>query len=261
MLCVIHSSRRNTLLVKVKPHSSFRNLFSASEYQVDITTYQDLLFYINSMQKRFMNYVRQQRLNNIEEGFVFLDRNLKHISVDEMLLRRAKEGDVIHIVPAIIGGGGKRGGLFRILAFAAILVFLPQMIGALAPASAAGVAAAGVTAGTGTIATLGAMFKASPFLAQIVGNVGLALLSSLFMSNPKQETTRENNMFGSLTNTIESGTPIPLNYGSVRVAGQLVSGYLNSVNHEKSKTADILGKIVDINYTPTPKADIIASLT
>lgn len=210
-----------------------------------------------------MNYVRQQRLNNIEEGFVFLDKRLKQINVDEMMLRRAKEGDIIHIVPAIIGGGGKRGGLFAILAFAAFLVFLPAIAGTGIFGSAAAGAAGGATtaASAGGLATLGGIFKASPFLAQIVGNVGLALLSSLFMSNPKQETTRENNMFGSLTNTIESGTPIPLNYGCVRVAGQLVSGYLNSVNHEKSKTADILGKIVDIDYTPTPKADIISSLT
>lgn len=212
-----------------------------------------------------MNYVRQQRLNNIEEGFVFLDKRLKQINVDEMMLRRAKEGDIIHIVPAIIGGGGKRGGLFAILAFAAFLVFLPSIAATGMLGSAAGTAAtvggASTAVSAGGLATLGGIFKASPFLAQIVGNVGLALLSSLFMSNPKQETTRENNMFGSLTNTIESGTPIPLNYGCVRVAGQLVSGYLNSVNHEKSKTADILGKIVDIDYTPTPKADIISSLT
>jgi predicted phage tail protein len=248
------------LLIKVKPHSGFKKFFTQSEYQVDITSYQDLLYYLNSMHKPFINYLRQQKLNNLEEGFVFLDKNLKSVNMDEMMLRRAREGDVIHIVPAIIGGGGKRGGLFAILAFAAFLVFLPAVAGSGIFGSAAATAAGGATTAT-SLGAVGSILKASPFLSNIVTNVGLALLSSIFMSNPKQESTRENNMFGSLTNSVDSGTPIPLNYGHVRVAGQLISGYINSVNHEKSKTADILGKIVDVNYTPTPKASIIASLT
>ena len=40
-------------------------------------------------------------------------------------------------------------------------------------------------------------------------------------------------MFGSLQNTIDSGVAIPLIYGMHRVTGQLISGYLDTVDHGK----------------------------
>ena len=38
-------------------------------------------------------------------------------------------------------------------------------------------------------------------------------------------------MFGSLQNSTQSGTPIPLVYGQMRVSGQFISGYLNTTEH------------------------------
>jgi len=82
-------------------------------------------------------------------------------------------------------------------------------------------------------AGLGASFARS-----IIGNLAMSLLSSVFTKKPKaseqvDSSTRGSDMFGSLQNTTQSGTPIALVYGQSRVAGQFISGYLNTVSHGK----------------------------
>ena len=49
-------------------------------------------------------------------------------------------------------------------------------------------------------------------------------------------------MFGNLTNTMESGTPIPLQYGLIRVAGQMLSGYIDSDQHGKNDIVNVKDK-------------------
>ena len=46
-------------------------------------------------------------------------------------------------------------------------------------------------------------------------------------------------MFGSLTNSTTSGTPIPLVYGQMRVGGQMLSGYLDAEIHGKSDIINV----------------------
>ena len=75
------------------------------------------------------------------------------------------------------------------------------------------------------------------FLQTMTVNLALAAVTSLFTTRQKpretDQQTRENSMFGSLTNSTEPGTPIALHYGMVRVGGQLVSGYIETEEHEK----------------------------
>jgi len=78
-------------------------------------------------------------------------------------------------------------------------------------------------------------------------NAGLALVTSMFTKKPSDikrtdQNSRQNNMFGSLKNTIDSGTPIMLNYGLFRVAGHFVSGYLDTTDHDASATIKVQEK-------------------
>jgi predicted phage tail protein len=224
------------LILTIKPHSTLSSLFTSKILEVDAYSYSDVLFYINSMQPKFFNYAKQQQLNGIDEGYVFLDKNLKEITPDALFIKRVKENDIMHIVPAVTGGGGKRGALLAIMAAAAIFTFGASLaIGAAATSAAAGGGAAGAAAigagglSAGTLATIAGTMQ------NIAVNIGLAALSAMFAKGPvKQETARENGFFGGLSNTTNSGTPIALHYGMVRVAGQLVSGYIETVNHGKN---------------------------
>lgn len=225
------------MLVNIKPHSVFKPYFKSLDLKADLNNYYDVWYYINSMHPKFIQYVSEQQQNGIQEGFVFLDKNLKEISPEELKIRHCKEGDTIHIVPAIIGEGGKRGVL-AVLAVAALFFAIPALAASgIFGISGATTAATGTALGASSIATSIQIIKGSTFLSNIVTNIGLALISRLFSSRPRQgEETRQNDLFGSLTNSTSSGTPIALHYGQVRVAGQFVSGFLLTVPHSKGET-------------------------
>ena len=107
----------------------------------------------------------------------------------------------------------------------------------------------GIGSGGGLFGTLGAAFSGLPsFVQGILGNLALSAIGMLFTSKPKQRqqevtkdsgTRTENNMFGSLQNTTTSGTPIPLNYGVMRVAGQFLSGYVLSTEHGQDNSPSV----------------------
>jgi predicted phage tail protein len=244
------------LLVTIKPHSSFKQFFSEKEYVADFKTYADIFYYLKGMHKRFIRYVRQQKEQGIEESFVFLDKNLRVINPEELQIKHAREGDIIYIVPAVVGGGGKRGGILGLLLLAAfIFVALPAIgVGSALLSGGASLGSAisggiGSIGGAGSFAAGIAAVKASPFLTNLVVNVGLSLLSSLFASDPKEEETRQNDMFGSLTNSTDSGTPVALNYGLMRVAGQMVNGYVSNMSHTKTQQMNVYGEIIENENT------------
>ena len=221
------------MIISIKPHSTIQKFFRGTDLKVDIASYSDILYYIHSMHPDFISYIKRQADNELQEVFSFLDKDLREITKDDMLMRRPKEGDIIYIVPTIVGGGGKRGAL-ALIAVAAFIIFLPAILGSL---GVAGVTSAGAAAGSA--AAVGAIPMFGTTLAAITSNVGLTLammgITMLFMpKQQKAETSRDNDMFGSLVNTTNSGTPIPINYGLVRIAGQLVSGYVKTIESDPS---------------------------
>jgi len=224
------------LIVKIKPHSSLQKYFRSEDIKADINHYADVINYIHSMHPDFLVYARKQAENELQETFVFLDKNLREISNEEMFMRKAREDDVLYIVPAIVGGGGKRG-MIALIAVAALMIAFPYIAGmaALDGTALATFAAAPALMGTTTVGGL-------------IGTIGLnlALMGVTMLLAPKPaaaaESSRDNNAFGGLTNTTASGTPIAIHYGLVRVAGQLVSGYTDSIETTSS------GEDVSLQY-------------
>ncbi len=230
------------MLVNIKPHSTFQKYFNGVDLKVDLDCYADIIDYIKSMHTSFAKYIHVQANNGLQETFTILDKNLHELSPEELYMRRPHKNDTLYIVPAIIGGGGKRGPLMLIAA-AALIFFAPAL---LASAGVSGVASAGVAAGTA--GAVGAIPILGGTLGSIAGSIGLNLalmgISMLLApKTPKTETSRDNNAFGSLVNTTSSGIPIPLHYGLVRVAGQLITGYSKTINKADGDTitmADVL---------------------
>jgi predicted phage tail protein len=234
---------KNTLLVTFKIHSTFHKFFDQPYYSVEVNRYIDVLFYLKSMHPRFMQYLHNQELlNDNNEGYALLTNDLHLITNEELYILKAKEGDIIHLAPAIIGGGGKKGGLLAIFAIFALVALTGGLgLGALgggAAGAGAGAAGAVAPAGGGFFGGIFKAFNAMPsFMKSIVGNIGMSVLTKMFMKQPKQsesEAVRENGLFNGLTNSTSSGTPIPLHYGMPRVSGQFLSGYIDSVEHGKS---------------------------
>jgi predicted phage tail protein len=238
------------LLAKIKIHSAFKSLFTELEYTADFKKYADILYYLGAMHPRFQRYAKAIEHGQCQEGYALLDKNLKPISDQDLFIKSVKSDDIFHIVPAIVGGGGKRTQ--KLLTYAAIATAAyfaaPYVMGAFAGGGSSAVAASGYTGATvgaeagrtaAFSATLGGGSAASAGLGISAGtlavNAGLALVTMLFTQRQDIKQTdqnvRSNDMFGGLQNTISSSTPIPLVYGLHRVPGQLISGYLDTVDH------------------------------
>jgi len=239
------------LLAKIKIHSAFKSLFTELEYTADFKKYADILYYLGAMHPRFQRYAKAIEHGQCQEGYALLDKNLKPISDQDLFIKSVKSDDVFHIVPAIVGGGGKRTQ--KLLTYAAIATAAyfaaPYVMSAFAGGGSSAVAASGY-GGTVAGAEAGRMAAFSSTLSApaaagsaglgisagtLAVNAGLALVTMLFTQRQDIKQTdqnvRSNDMFGGLQNTISSSTPIPLIYGLHRVPGQLISGYLDTVDH------------------------------
>lgn len=94
---------------------------------------------------------------------------------------------------------------------------------------------------TGTTTALGGLVSAGGLLKMGIGLVLSGLMQLLMkppeMKGPSDTAQRRNNdMFDALDNSTDPNTSIPLIYGMPRVAGQLLSGHVETVNHGESDT-------------------------
>lgn len=235
------------MLVNIKIHSAFTDFFPNLCLKADVKKYVDVPYYLGSIHPRFKNYAKAIDNGDCQEGYAILDKNLKIVCDQDLFIKSAKSDDTFYVVPAIVGGGGKRGNMLLLAALAVALPGIGSMLGGGTFAAGYGTAAtAGIgSTGLGSPAILGAEIAApvatgglTSAFSTIGINAGLALVTSLFTERPgdiKQtdQNIRTNDMFGSLQNTIDSGVAIPLIYGMHRVPGQLISGYLDTVDHGK----------------------------
>jgi predicted phage tail protein len=233
------------LLATIKVHSSLKKYFSSDELTADFNTYHDVIPYLRAMHPSFRHYMDMISCGESGESFALVDKNFNVVSQEEFHIIRVHDNDTIYISPVIVGGGGKRGFLILALfagfaAYGAIagaqaVAAQSATLGPFASSSAIGAASGSAGAGGGL---LSAFSKMPGFAQSMIANLGLSVLTSLFTKKKKNvevdSTTRQNGAFGNLTNTVESGTPIALHYGYVRVAGQMLSGYIESEDHGKN---------------------------
>ena len=247
------SLRKNTLIVNLKIHSAYNKFFTEKSYTLEAYTATDVLLYLKGIHPKFAKYMIQVESGTTEEGVSLLDGKLNQITDDMLDIKKFKDGDVIHLVPNISGGGGKRfrnALIFMAVVFAAMNGIPPGML----PGAGAGAGAGtGTAVQTGTtiqgaqVATQTAQAAKGLTMMQRIGiQIGLSLVSRLLTKSPAaraskqtESTVRDAGMFGSLTNSSTSGTPIALVYGLNRVGGQFLSGYISSIEHGQHQTISV----------------------
>jgi hypothetical protein len=249
------------LLSKIIVHSAYSKLFTQKVYEVDVVRYADVLVYLTSMHTKFRNYVKSVDNGLIDETYCLLNKDKEIITQDDLFIRRVKEDDCFYVVPNFMGGGGKNTKFLIMAAMLAVATGPAGMGmwgsgagGAAAAAGGAGAMSSGAgiaphVAGEIGASQLGAAggFSLGSMGTTLAVNAGLALVTSMFTKKPSDikrtdQNSRQNNMFGSLKNTIDSGTPIMLNYGLFRVAGHFVSGYLDTTDHDASASITVQEK-------------------
>ena len=214
------------MLINLKIHSAYNKFFEENIYTFDAYIAADIMHYLKAMHPKFSKYMTQIGSGDSDESFSLLDSNLKEITEEMLELKHFKDGDTIHLVPNICGGGGKSGRKMFMIAAVLMLAMTPPGQAMLVGMKAS--LATGMAAGKGL-----------SFLGSMALNIGMSIIGRMFTKSPAarqaqkttESTTRDNGMFGSLTNSSESGTPIALIYGQHRVAGQFLSGYISSIPH------------------------------
>ena len=235
------------MLINLKIHSAYSKFFTEKSYTLEAYTASDVLFYLKALHPKFSKYMIQVHSGVSEEGISILDSKLNQISDDMLEVKKFKEGETIHLVPSISGGGGKR---FRnALLFMALIVAAPYIMSYLGTLGAGGSAAAvsGTVAPVPMAAPIVQAGSTGLSVMKTIGlNMAMAGISALMTKSPAQRaskqtdsTTRDAGMFGGLTNSSTSGTPVALVYGMNRVGGQFLSGYISSISHGSSDAISV----------------------
>lgn len=240
------------MLINLRVHSAYNKFFDQKVYSFDANIASDVLDYLKGIHPKFAKYMVEVSSDEANESFSLLDENLNQITADMLLIKHFKDGETVHLVPTISGAGGKASKMFAVFA----IVAFGMMTGGAGFAALGGVGGVGggataAAGGGGFFSTLlGGGGGALGWLGRIGLNIGMSIIGRMFQKSPaaKQQqkttesSTRDNGMFGSLTNSSTSGTPIALIYGEHRVAGQFLSGYISSISHGSGDPISVGGQ-------------------
>jgi predicted phage tail protein len=240
------------LLINLKVHSAYNKFFDQKVYSFDAYVASDVIDYLKGVHPKFAKYMVEVNSDEANESFSLLDKDLKQITADMLLIKHFKDGETVHLVPTISGAGGKASKMFAVFA----IVAFGMATGGAGFAALGGVgggvgASASAAGGGGFLGTmLGGGGGAMGWLGRIGLNIGMSIIGRMFQKSPaakqQQKTTessvRDNGMFGSLTNSSSSGTPIALIYGEHRVSGQFLSGYISSISHGSGDPISVGGQ-------------------
>ena len=248
------SLRKNILLINLKIHSAYNKFFSEKIYTFDAYSALDIIGYLRGVHHKFSKHMVDIASGKSDDCFNLLDGNLQEITDEMLYIKKFKEGETVHLVPTVCGGGGKAGRKMFMIFAIAVVVMNPALLGA---AGGGGGGLAGLFGGAG--APLNAIPALGPVttgagtglsFTQTMGlNLAMAAVTSLMTKSPAkraskqtESTVRENGMFGGLTNRSTSGTPIALIYGQTRVGGQFLSGYISSIDHGSGDPISVGGQ-------------------
>lgn len=180
---------------------------------------------------------------NINEELVLIE-NRKLVPFENLLLPPKK--DTLLILCPVIGGGGGDNilSIVALVVIVVILIFAPELFFTV---DTVGVGVGGATGATATAASVGAVgtVVSVTFLGQIAIGLFINIVIALATPTPKAivtsggRATRNNDAYEGLVNTSSTSIPVPLNYGHLRVAGHLISGYTKTIDHGESDIVEV----------------------
>jgi len=221
-------------------HKYTKNL---DKIELEVDDLHSISFAINTyfprLVKLFINNTRDFDNNKHLDFLLILDKDKKMLTENRLLRNNLKPTDTdFYIVPCICGnGGGKSSILIGALVLATAFFALPAIAG---------------VAGSGTLGGFTAALETSGlvgFLGRAVVGIGLNLVLGgilSFINKPTELGSREtdsdsrnNDAFGPLANSTDSSNLIALNYGEIRVSGQLISGFIKVIDHGKNDIVSV----------------------
>ena len=226
------------MLLTLNFHPLLQPMTGVKSHKFDVQRLSDIKEALIVLFPKLRKYIRQISSGILKENLSLITSDDKIITRKDYYLDKIKDSELT-LVP-IIAGANK---VFTIL-LAVVLIAAAIYLGGVPLAfGGSGAGFVGSTA-VGGIFTAGGLLKMG---------IGLAIsgLMQMFMSPPSPRSStadnavrRNNDMFDAMDNSTDSNTSIPLVYGMIRVAGQILSGHVESINHGQSDTI----KVIDLLY-------------
>jgi predicted phage tail protein len=223
------------MLLTLHFHPLLQPMTGVKAHTFAVDSLSDIKDALSVLFPKIRKYIRQISAGTLRE-------NLSLITPEGNILNRKDyytnkiENKELTLVPVIAGAGGRGLGIILGIVLIAAAVFLGG-----APLALGGTGAGFV----GSTTALGGLVSAGGLLKMGIGLVLSGLMQMLMkppeMKGPSDTAQRRNNdMFDALDNTTDPSTSIPLIYGMPRVAGQMLSGHVETISHGESDTIYVI---------------------
>ena len=228
------------MLLTLHFHPLLQPMTGVKSHKFAVDSLSDIKDALSVLFPKIRKYIRQISAGTLRE-------NLSLITPDGNILNRKDyytnkvENRELTLVPVIAGSGRGLGIILGIVLIAAALF----------------TGGAALFGGTGFVGSTAIGGSAGGFFGLTAGGllkmgIGLVLsgLMQMLMKPPEMKgpsdtaQRRNNDMFDALDNTTDPNTSIPLIYGMPRVAGQMLSGHVETISH--GETDKIL--VIDLLY-------------
>lgn len=224
------------MLLTLHFHPLLQPMTGVKSHVFSVDALSDIKDALTVLFPKIRKYIRQISAGTLRE-------NLSLITPDGKILNRQDyytnkiENRELTLVPIIAGSGRGLGIILGIVLIAAA-VFLGG-----APLALGGGGFVGSTSALGGLVSAGGLLKMG--IGLVLSGLMQLLMKPPEMKGPSDTAQRRNNdMFDALDNSTDPNTSIPLIYGMPRVAGQLLSGHVETVSHGESDTI----YVVDLLY-------------
>ncbi len=216
-------------MINIHFHKSLQKYTKVASHSIDVVTYSNLKGALIHLFPKLGSVIHLIENGNNYEKFITMSHNKKDLVPSSWVIKDTINNDItdLWILPGIAGSGDDpTTNIILGVILIAIAIILPVLAPALA-GSLLGGALLNVALGVGINLVLGGVLE-------------------LIMGRPDdtgqtvdENQRRNNDLFEGLQNTIDTGTPVQLNYGITRVPGHFISGFVDTVEHGRDDVVNV----------------------
>lgn len=212
------------------------------EITFDVATYGQLISALEATFPKLKTVINQIKNKQITDNFSIVDLvDNKLLTFQDYFSKKIKSAKLC-LLPIIAGSKSSLETALVAAALIAVAVYAPQL--------ATATATSGATVATGATATALGTAVMTAGVSMLIGAVMMEIMKPPKSDGSGDAAARQNDAFGPLQHTLNSGTPIPLVYGRHRVAGHLLSGEVRTIDKGPERSTEYIMKRIFENKYP-----------
>ena len=212
-------------MVNVRFYGSLKQF--GSEFNLDCKTPAEVVHALTSQIPKLRQFI-QQGLFTVRVGREYLDNRY----LEQGLSQKLKDDATVHFTPTL--KGSKRGGLFGVIAGAAIVasaLVLGPVLGVIGTTSAMMIGGLGASMLLGGVAQM---------LTKMPTMRGVTPTGAVKPEKGKQEEKQQSTSFSNLSNMVSQGKSMPLAYGLIRTGTLVISQGVETMDVERNPISSVV---------------------